>query len=335
MKIILKKLISFIAIFILVELMVRFWYSDRPALDSIVSDPELGWKLKPGYRFEGSCYDNYGISYSVEHAYNEDGFICFGDLSGKNRKRILFLGDGYTQARYLPNKYVYTNVLKNSFPVEIFVYAAENYGILQKYLVLEEWVRKIEPDILVIQAGFPDIVSSDPSYEASTYQSTYITRTNYRPYLNEKGDIEMKKPHEITFFLKFDFGSMALRVLNEKLFKLLYESNNIAYKNNGKNTDTIDYERAKKTFGEVLKKIRKILPEKTKIYMFSWSDEKPFYKDMQEIAARNNIYFISGVTNEAMIEIRKGRYMTVGSSWNAKCQFIVAETLAKHLRKEF
>src|ERR671939_1900685 len=67
-------------------------------LDPIALDPRLGWRAASNYRYDGPRRNLDGSSYTVHVSFGPNGFRLFGDPSSTGRRRILVIGDSYTQA---------------------------------------------------------------------------------------------------------------------------------------------------------------------------------------------------------------------------------------------
>ncbi|MBF0215999.1 MAG: hypothetical protein HQL30_03280 [Candidatus Omnitrophica bacterium] len=331
---IIKTAVFVIVAMVAIEAGSRFWFSDVPGRGCIVKDAKLGWKTRPGYTYKGFLSDNYGISYEQNIKYDDNGFISFGSLKPKGKKKVLFIGDGVTQSIYMPNAYTYPRLLANSLAIEIFVYAVEGYGMLQKYLVLEEWIKKIDPDIIVFQTRFTDIVYADPMLEAECYSSGFIARTHARPYLSEKGEIFYKNSYRGLFFLGLDLGSVALSEIGNIIYRKLYLNRQKEQFAKIRKGEDKSYERARGNFETVLVKIKAIVPSGKKIYIIPSDEEDPFFKDIQAAAEKNGITFVGIVPKAVRYEGEHGSYVWLRSSWDAKGQNVVAQVLAGYLSKD-
>jgi lysophospholipase L1-like esterase len=138
--------------------------NERPFFDdsSNVLDDELGWK---GTYYESAALNN-------------------------SSKKILFVGDSFTEGMGIPQSKMYFAKVAEQVPAQVFAYGGRGYGTLQEYLVLKKLIDSVKPDQIVLQLCSNDFINN--SYELE--RGTKLQRSPFsRPYLID-GKIQYKFP---------------------------------------------------------------------------------------------------------------------------------------------
>ena len=68
--------------------------------------------------------------------------------------------------------------------------AAGGYGTMQEYLAMEQWVDKINPDLLVLEVCNNDFIDNSPEMERLAVYKV----SERRPYLNADGNVFYERP---------------------------------------------------------------------------------------------------------------------------------------------
>ncbi len=147
-------------------------------LSPLTIDDELGWRATEGYRSEETEKTAGGREYVLRWSQEEHGFRMFGDIHSLKPK-ILVIGDSFTQAVHVSDGKPYYALLKSTLDVEVFAYGGGGYGTLQEYLVLDRYVDRIKPDLIVWQYCINDFINNDPGLETA---SRFNNNGMRRPY---------------------------------------------------------------------------------------------------------------------------------------------------------
>lgn len=178
----------------LVEIATRGWYaykahvSNQKLFTTISLDDELGWVPMADYAFTGELRDAGGNSCWVEISTDNEGFRLHRDPGEPARKKVLFLGDSYTQAMHVSDDKTYYGLLGSELDFEVFAHGVEGCGTLQEYMVLDKYIDAIEPDVVFILFCPNDIINNYPALER---RSTLNRMGLRRPYL-VNGEVEYK-----------------------------------------------------------------------------------------------------------------------------------------------
>lgn len=147
-------------------------------LSPIVLDDLRGWRATPHYAVRGTRRNSDGSPYDAEASFDARGFRVFGDPASPHR-RILVLGDSFTQAVEVSDDKTYAAIIGRSQGAELFVYGVGGYGTLQEYLSLDAYLEQIQPDILLWQYCSNDFVNNVPELERD---SIFSNNGLVRPY---------------------------------------------------------------------------------------------------------------------------------------------------------
>ncbi len=257
-------------------------YSNRTEIDS-----QLGWIPKSDLELNYSIEDAAGKQRKVEYKTHNHGFRTFGKLK-TDKKKILFIGDSYTQAVEVSNPNTYFNVIGDSLDVEVFAFGQAGYGTVQQALIIDRYFDEIQPDLVILQTCDNDFIDNQVELE---YNSNYQVGLR-RPYLDSNDQIFYANPKSYQLGLiryskflsllkkKFKYG--VLNKVNDSSEKLIAE----------KKDKYLYYKASKESTSLALKRIKNTISE-TSLIMFSASVFEPQLSDFKHIAEELNIPFFS------------------------------------------
>lgn len=181
-----------------------------PPYNTAELDPELGWKMTPGYHWEGTLADISGAYYDVRLDYDANGFKAFGDVSSAKQK-VMFIGDSYTASVEVSNETTFYNLIADSLDIEVFAYGHAGFGTLQEFMILDKWLDRIAPDLIVWQVCSNDFIDN---YAQLEIEAGYKVGEK-RPYLTPSGEVVYKCPksgwQKVTDKIKF-YDWLTMRV---------------------------------------------------------------------------------------------------------------------------
>lgn len=156
-----KTLIVLVITLVLAEIVARFIDLNIPLLPyrpekeavkqqlsqkrdgTMKTDPNLGWKLNPGYSSKKISINSQGIRAPLDHLYTTH--------PEKNTVRILTVGDSFTFGDDVSNEQTWQYFLeKNNKPLEVLNLGVPAYGSDQAYLLWKEEGKKYHPDIVIL-----------------------------------------------------------------------------------------------------------------------------------------------------------------------------------------
>lgn len=183
-------LVVILLLFLVSELAIRVFYLqkyNKPILESprrslsgaLVLDNYLGWRSNQSYKFKGVKLSKDGTKYAADVSFLKDGFREYSK-SANNNKRLLFIGDSYTQALEVSNNKTYYHLIGRELGVQIYSYGVGGYGSLQESMLLEQILTQVNPDLLIWQLSSNDIINNDPELEG---KSTINNNRMLRPFL--------------------------------------------------------------------------------------------------------------------------------------------------------
>jgi len=160
-----------------------------------------GWCTKSG-KFVNMIKDTPLITRTVTSTYNKNGFRVWGDLSDKTKKRVLVLGDSYTQDIFVNDGEEWYAHLEKAFPdTNFFVYGSTGYGSLQEYMILQDYINEINPDVIILQFCVNDYSDNYYPFNKYLWRGAPI---NIRPYL-ENNEIIYRASVPFLFLRQYSF----------------------------------------------------------------------------------------------------------------------------------
>ena len=335
----LSILIALLFLLILGELVTRAYFAydehrnSEKLFTSLTLDKELGWRPSSNYSFSGEFRDAAKQPYSVDLSTDSRGFRMYGNPEQGQRKKVLFLGDSFTQAMQVSDDKTYYALLGETMDIEVFAYGVDGYGSLQEYMVLDKYVDEIKPDAVIIQFCPNDIINNHPDLES---RSSFNRMGLRRPYLVDG---------EVVYITAASFPR--LREFAAHYSKLLYTViRQIDRLTANRNTSI---ERVVREEGmenplfvesldvvdQVLAKVVARVPEGTEVFAFSSHWGRPYHPAFIEVAEKNGIRFINGNGRSLDMAEKKGVTTKAADTahWNNEGHRIVANTLQRYFEK--
>ncbi len=185
--------INFLVVLLLGELACKIFphlVSQQPPYDTAEPDNLLGWKPKGNYVYEGQMQGDDGASYPVHFTTQTNGFRRYPLTINESSKRLLLIGDSFTQAVEVSDDKTFYAVLEQELELPVFAYGMAGYGTLQEYLVLDKYLDTIDPEIVLLQFCSNDFIDNELELER---QANYFVGQR-RPYLQSDGSMLYASP---------------------------------------------------------------------------------------------------------------------------------------------
>lgn len=323
-------LISLIAVFVISEIVIRSYQFLRSPAPSIVMDHELGWLPGPDIDFLSVVADAGGEYYALRITSDENGFRMFGDLNSSDKKKVLFIGDSFTQAMEVSDRNIYFAHLQNELDIEVFGLGTGGYGSLQSYLLLQKWIDRIRPDVVVYQFFGNDFINNSYALES---QSIFNNNGLKRPYLMN-GEIVYKLPkrwptirHFANKYSRFLYYVLSrIDIMNTQL-----STDSVEYTIHDRGREYPDYIESIETTEEIIRRMRdEIEVSGAEFLTFSADDTSPYYEDFLEIVATlEGVHLIDGVPASIREAEELGVVVRAAdmAHWNNEGHRIAAEVL--------
>jgi hypothetical protein len=178
---IIAAIFSFIAIEIVLHLAL-------PPAYQISS--KYGWDIKENSSLIAEFEDSSGYKRNVTANYTTNGFKRWGNVN-TNKTKMLIIGDSFTEMLYVSNGEEWYAYLEKEFPeVEFFVKGVRGYGSLQEYMILNDTIDEINPDVILWQFCPNDYENNYLNLDLSMFPFNDLA---YRPYL-ENNKIVYRMP---------------------------------------------------------------------------------------------------------------------------------------------
>ena len=160
-----------------------------PPYNTALKDEYLGWRMTPNYSYTGKMHKSNWEEYDIKLNYDENGFKVFGDTNSTHPK-ILFIGDSYTACIEVSNEDSFFQIIGDSLNVEVFSYGHAGYSTLQEYMILDQWLDQIKPDLIVWETCSNDFIGNHEELEKVCGYKV----GERRPYLGDDGQIYYTTP---------------------------------------------------------------------------------------------------------------------------------------------
>ena len=302
----------------------------NPPYDTALDDDYLGWKMKPGYAWSGEMRDANKQPYNISIRYDENGFKAFGDTASA-RPKVLFLGDSYTASIEASNENTFYNLLADSLGFEAFAYGHAGYSTLQEYMVLDKWVDRIQPDVVVWETCSNDFIDN---YAPLEIVCGYKVGQR-RPYLDRDGSVFYQLPKSWWQRLKFaSWLKDRWDGVKQNLFKQEKRVGEYYIATDKRNFPPFD-ESVERT-EQIVAMIRKRLPESTKLVAFSADIYEPQMGEMKRIFEANGATFLeepARLLEVTQLEQKIALKAIDNCHWNESGQAVIAAGLLPHLKQ--
>ena len=326
---------SFFSLFLTLEIAVRVKNALKPTELSpeIERDAKRGWRTRPNFHYQGTKKDAGGLEHNVEITTDPNGFRAFGNTTS-TRCRVLFIGDSFTFAKDVTQSAPFYAVAGSILDLEVFAYGADGYNTLQEYLVLDEWLDQIQPDVIVWQLCWNDFIGNSLELTRGSAKNQCHTP---QPFLAVDGSIEYRNPGDGRFSRLIHaipsrfLHSIAYRLDNRKGFPAT--GNTIENIIETKGGAFGPFQQAVKTTDLLLKKVQ-IRCNTIPLLAFNVSAKPPYADAFRNICAKHGITLLEEIPNAIQQADAKGTVVFAedGGHWNPAGHRICGEILAQTLR---
>ncbi len=306
------------------------WKSGWP----LMLDEDLGWRATPGYqdRREVTEATSKGVRYPIRRSQKEYGFRMFGDLRS-TKPRVFVIGDSFTQAFQVSDGDTYYAFLKDILDVEVFAYGAGGYGTLQEYMILDQYLDMIKPDLILWQFCANDFINNDPALETVSQ----VNNSGWtRPYWVD-GHIVYVLPKSRSASLRIfaQRYSRFLHFLLSRWDRLLainpVETVEVQIEREGLTHQ--GFQHAVQVTGELMGKVRSRV-RGIPIVAFTSSGGEPYDTAFKTISSQNAVVFLHDIAEAVGVAHKRGIdvfHADLGH-WSVEGHRLIGTLIAEHLR---
>jgi len=254
----------------------------------------------------------------------KDGFKRWGNLSDTTKKRVLVIGDSFTQDSYVSNGEEWYAFLERAFPnATFFVKGVSGYGSLQEYMILDKYIDEINPDVVLWQFCNNDYDNNYYPFDRLLYGRNNL---GTRPYL-ENGNI--------VYRLAGPYASLRKHsVVLDKLFALYDVSvkNKTDQSRKGLKIPEEVFVGSKKATEDIMEKIKNRLAGR-KAYMFNSTG--PIREEEKKLCQISGMVCIENIQEKLeALNGKEGVVHPVGNGhWNLRGNKIVGDLLVDYFKK--
>jgi hypothetical protein len=250
------------------------------------------------------------------------------------RSKILVVGDSFTTPGFVKVPEMYYSQLGRLLDVEIFAYGAGGYGTLQESMVLERYLSKVRPDLVLLQVHNNDFINNSWELERASYFNNNLLT---RPYLLD-GVITYKFPTRFSgarWFLathsrlayEVTIGVQRLGAVVSQAGYLRSAEQDIwqhglAYPPFRRSVDTTE---------RLMERIKQsAAPSPVVVFHAEWDDGGAFHAAWRGILQRSEIRYCEDIGSSIRTAELRGEAVRApdGSHWNAAGHAIAARAIA-------
>jgi hypothetical protein len=300
---------------------------------------KYGWSMPEKILRQTLVEDQPGKFRRANAEYFEYGFKRWGDVRTQKTK-MLIIGDSFTDINCVSNGEEWYSYLERKFKnLELFVFGGGGYGTLQEFMILDDFIDIIKPQIILIQFSPNDFWNNLYALDIKFYP---YNNHAYRPYW-ESGKIVYRLPMPFSTLRRYSF--MADRILarydrfaRDRAVKNLrayagQKDSKTLHASEGEKAETRKLEKeAFAVTNEIYGMIRRRAGETIPIYLFNIQDT-PYAED---ICKTNRITCIPGIEGEFDAKEKEGFPVKVVNDghWNRLGNELVGQKLVEYFEKE-
>lgn len=306
------------------------YHQVHPGLSPIRLDEELGWVPNPDYNYEGFRPDAGGNRYFFQVRNDQQGFRLYGNPGEENRIKVMFLGDSFTHALEVSCEKTFFGILKERFPLEVFALGVGGYGSLQEYMILDEYIDAVRPDIVILQMHTNDFINNHYELELESKRNNNGLR---RPYLAEDGHIRYAIPKKHASLRDMvNKRSRFIYFVMRRLDMLHAREGSIEDGIREKGMSIPAYRESVVITEKLLSMIKSRIPAGTDLYVFCADGDQPSLQELKRILGNNDITFIGGIAEAISEAERHGVTVRAadGAHWNEEGHRIAAGVLERY-----
>lgn len=340
----LNLLTSFVTVLLLLligEGAMRVYYEVKHRnipgfVQALELDDTLGWHSTPNLNVTTTTMDAAGTPYPLHVSTNAWGFRLFGDTTRTDKLRVFVLGDSYTQATDVSDDKTYFSYLRDSLNAEVFAYGCGGYGTAQEYLILDRYLDRIRPDVVLLQHCSNDFINNDMALEKRSNGNNNAMK---RPYLLPDGRIELGFPKKSLTGLR-QFANA-----HSRLLYFVFTQYDRATRNA---TPTVETQieaggpdqpllrESIRATEHLLKKMKARLPQNTPLFLLPITGTQPYYDALLTLAHRTALPVVEGIGSAVQAAERRGVVVRAADKahWNEAGHRIAARVMLKYFRND-
>ena len=305
-------------------------------------DSLLGWRARAHYQVLHPVKNADGKVKTVLYSSVTGGFRLYGDVKA-TRLKVLVIGDSFTQAINVSTEETYPALLAEAIDVEVFSYGALGFGTLQELMVLEQVIKVVDPDVVLLQFCTNDFINNSFKLES---KSRLNTNRAMRPYLTSRGAVDYKNPAHSLTLTAIMAKSQLMELLATRLYLPRIESIETVI---GRHPRNHDFQESIGVTRNLLARFSDLVGRKRKLFVLLADGGRTRFRTLPPefqaysragerallgILASLPITYIGGIP-EAVAEADAGGLSVTaadGAHWSELGHRTVAAALAKRLR---
>ena len=320
----------------------RMWkYAENPfrlaayPQGSMELDSYLGWKAIAHFRRPPEWQmDAQGNKHLLSFSQGEDGFRAYGSLDSA-KPRIFVLGDSYTHAEAVSDDETYYAVAGRLLGAEIFAYGVDGYGTLQEYMVLDRYIDRLRPSLIIWQFCTNDFLNNSRALESGSVGNNPFA---IRPYWEDGRIIR-------AFPIKQSVGRyVPYWIQHSRLFRLLLGRMRILFAQRFGNREVYqqilaggrrqEFAASVAVTDQLFTKLKERAGS-VPIIALDCECDQPYHEAFKTLAARHGIPVVEQVNRSVTAALQSGIAVRArdGTHWNSTGHKLVGEAIASYLKQ--
>lgn len=297
---------------------------------------KYGWTPPANTLNHHTVEDMPGQFREVQVRFFQNGFKRWGNPNTDKRK-LFVIGDSFAEMTWVPNGEEWYSHLETQLRnIELFVYGAGGYGSLQEYLVLDDYIDKVRPDVILWQFCSNDYEENN-LYELDLLNYPYNSHA-VRPYLEEER-IVYRLPLPYAKLRGYSFiADRLLKAYDRLMWRRATRDLNAYYVIRAHLTEDevarrkLLHEKSYYVTLEIMKKVKERAKE-TPIYLFNACNSLTEVEE--KICSATGIICLRGIGEYVAEKTREGLTVKVPNDghWNKLGNQVVGERLVRYFRE--
>jgi lysophospholipase L1-like esterase len=245
--------------------------------------------------------------------------------------QLMIVGDSFTQGIEVSDDKMYYRHLEELLGCQAYAYGMASYSTLQQYLIIDQYIETIKPDMVLLQFCTNDFIENN----FDLISQSRAPRGGMRPFLRQNGKIGYHYPEskwklliDQTYVLKD-----LLRRMGFDLNQVPEEQASSQWKIAHETERYRPYHTALSTTEQILKMIQDRVGEETPFLIFCADNYEPQQSDLLKICKKLEIPMLSFPTAKMIPNYSKlETYSKDTWHWNEIGHRIMGEELAQSIQ---
>jgi lysophospholipase L1-like esterase len=266
----------------------------------------------------------------------------YGERTAKGKKRVLVLGDSFTEGSHVGEEDLFTNIIANKNPnLEVMNAGIGGWSTVQEYLYLRNAGIDLNPDLVLLMFFENDLIENCLSFYPSIGPRPYAYMQNGQLVINENPSPDEWRKYvlPLPFALQLNRYSLAYNFFNFRVYQTFRASylNKMEYEDVRKTDSYPKMEIASLLY----KQMHKMLNERTMLFAVGLIPTKQDAQKGSSVVIPTFLSFCQeqGISCISLLQPLKDEYdkgskpyYNLDIHWNRTGHRVAAEVLGKYIQ---